>query len=126
MLELTDIIYFLLAFIAGHFWWQTMQARERAEKIAQAACKQENMQILDVTVSLKKFGFEKDRHGNRVFLRYFNFEFSKTGEERLLGTIAMRGSVQQYLHMDLPDKPTIHLNPTEFSNGKFQQHNEGE
>ena len=96
MLELTDILYFLAIFIAVHFWWKTMQARERAEKIAQAACKREGVQILDVTVSLRKFGFETIRaknstQGSRVFLRYFEFEFSLTGEDRHIGTIAMRG-----------------------------------
>ncbi len=121
MFELTDLLYFLIIFIAVHFWWKTMQARERAEKIAQAACKKENMQILDVTVSLKKLGFEKNQHGSRVFLRYFNFEFSHTGEDRRIGTIAMRGAVQQYVYMDLPERPTIDINATEFSDGKFQQ-----
>lgn len=120
MLELTDILYLLAAFIAIHFWWKTMQARERAEKIAQAACKKENMQILDVTVSLKKFGFEKDRYGNRIFLRYFNFEFSQTGEDRHIGTVAMRGAVQQYLYMDLPERPTIDIEATEFRNNEYR------
>lgn len=122
MLELTDILYFLLIFIIVHFWWKTMQARERAEKIAQAACKKENVQILDVTVSLKKFSFEKNKKGQRIFLRYFNFEFSLNGEDRHMGTIAMRGTVKQYLYMDLPEKPTIDLHATEFTDGKFQQH----
>ncbi|HFD32160.1 MAG TPA: DUF3301 domain-containing protein [Gammaproteobacteria bacterium] len=107
MLELSDIIYLLVAFILGHFWWKTMQARERAEKIAKAVCKQENMQLLDATVSLKKFGFEKDRAGNRIFLRYFSFEFSDTGDKRWSGTIVMRGAVQHHLIMDLPEKTII-------------------
>lgn len=121
MFELTDIFYFLLVFIAGHFWWRTMQARERAEKIAQAACKKENVQILDVTVSLKKVRFEKNKQGQRVFLRYFDFEFSHNGEDRHMGTIAMRGTVQQYLYMDLPERPTIDLKATEFTDGQYQQ-----
>lgn len=133
MFELTDILYFLFVFIVGHFWWKTMQAREQAEKIAQAACKRENVQILDVTVSLKKIGFENIRlknngHGRqdsqkntqRVFLRYFNFEFSHTGEDRHIGTIAMRGATQQYLYMDLPERPTIDIEATEFSNNAYQ------
>jgi len=86
-----------------------MQARERAEKIAKAACKKENMQLLDATVSLKKMSFEKDRHSRRIFLRYFSFEFTDSGNKRLSGMIAMHNTVQQYLFMDLPEKPTITL-----------------
>lgn len=107
MLELNDIIYLLIVFVLGHFWWKTMQAREQAEKIAKAVCQQENMQLLDATVSLKKFGFEKDRGGNRIFLRYFGFEFSDTGDKRWNGTLVMRGSVQHHLIMDLPEKTII-------------------
>ncbi|MDH3325374.1 MAG: DUF3301 domain-containing protein [Gammaproteobacteria bacterium] len=114
MLELSDVVYLLIAFIVVHFWWKTMQARERAEKIAQDACKREKMQLLDATVSLKKFGFEKNNFGSRIFLRYFSFEFSSDGEERRIGTIAMRDSVQQYLYMDLPEKPVIDIEPTSF------------
>lgn len=115
MLELTDVVYLLIAFVAAHFWWKTMQARERAEKIAQEVCKRENMQLLDATVSLKKFSFEKDDRGNRIFLRYFSFEFSSNGEERRSGTIAMRHSIQYYLYMDLPEQPVIDIESTSYS-----------
>lgn len=91
-----------------------MQARERAEKIAIAACKRENMQLLDATVSLKKFGIEKNEYGNRIFLRYFGFEFSDNGEQRRNGMIAMRDSIQQYLYMDLPEKSVIDISSTSF------------
>jgi len=110
MFELTDIIYFLIIFIILHFWWKTMQAREKAETIVKAACQLENMQLLDATVSLKKFSYEKNKRGNRIFLRYFSFEFSDTGEERREGIIAMHSTVRHYLFMDLPEKPTITIN----------------
>lgn len=112
MLELSDVLFLLTAFVAVHFWWKTMQARERAEKIAINACQRENMQLLDATVSLKKFSFEKDKINNRIFLRYFSFEFTDTGDERRSGIIAMRGATQHYIYMDLPDKPTIEIEET--------------
>ena len=84
-----------------------MQAREKAEKLAQIACQRENVQLLDGTVALKKFSYEKDQHGNRQFLRYFSFSFSITGADRHIGTIAMQHLRQRYLVMDLPEQPTI-------------------
>lgn len=98
-----------------------MQARERAEQIAQAACKKENVQILDVTVSLKKIGFRKNKQGQYRFFRYFNFEFSLTGEDRRTGTIAMHGTNEQYIYMDLPEQPVIEIQASRFSNGKYHQ-----
>ena len=109
MYELSDVVYLLIAFVVIHFWWKTMQARERAEAIAKKACRDENMQLLDATVSLKKIGFEKNQFGNRIFLRYFNFEFTHTGEDRRKGIIAMCASRQFYTFMDLPEKPTISI-----------------
>ena len=106
-MELIHIVYLVIALLGARFWWQTMQARERAEKLARIACQRENVQLLDGTVALKKFSYEKDQHGRRLFLRYFNFSFSTTGADRHTGTIAMQHLRQHYLVMDLPEQPTI-------------------
>jgi len=112
-LELMDVVYLVIAVLLARFWWQTMQARERAEKLALIACERENVQMLDGTVSLKKFSYEKNKKGQRVFLRYFNFTFSTTGADRHTGTISMFRLHQQYLVMDLPENPTITIEPEE-------------
>lgn len=112
-LELVDIVYIAIAVLAGRFWWQTMQAREKAEKLALIACQRENVQLLDATVALKKFSYEKSKRGRRVFLRYFSFQFSTTGTDRHTATIAMWKMHQQYLVMDLPEKPTITIEPND-------------
>ena len=112
-MELIDIVYIVIAILTGRFWWLTMQARERAQKLALIACERENVQLLDGTVSLKKFSYEKKPKGRRVFLRYFNFTFSLTGTDRHNGTIAMYQLHQHYLVMDLPEKPTITIDPNE-------------
>lgn len=106
-MELTDIIFIMIAFLAAHFWWKTMQAREKAEKLVKIACQRENVQLLDGTVSLKKFGFNRSSNQGYYFVRYFGFEFSNQGDERLPGTIVMRENRQDYLIVDLPDNSTI-------------------
>lgn len=108
-MELTDIAYGIIVFLLGHFWWKTMQAREHAEKLAKLACKRENVQLLDATVSLKKFGFKKSENNNAYFVRYFNFEFTSDSMERRKGVIVMRGIHQEYLIMDLAESPTIDI-----------------
>ena len=111
MSTLINVLYLAIALLLARFWWQTMQAREQAEKLALIACKRENVQLLDGTVSLKKFTFEKDKNGRRVFLRYFSFPFSTTGADRHTGTIAMFRLHQYYLVMDLPEQRTITVSP---------------
>lgn len=108
-MELTDIIFGMVVFLAGHFWWKTMQARERAEQLAILACKRENVQLLDATVALKKFGFNKSTRGSFYLVRYFNFEFTSDNLERRSGVIVMRDAHQEYLVMDLEESPTINI-----------------
>lgn len=107
-MELIDIIFGIFVFLAAYFWWKTMQAREKAEKLAKLACKRENVQLLDATVSLKKIGFNKSSSGYYL-VRYFNFEFTIDGIERRTGVIVMRENRQEYLIMDLPENPTISI-----------------
>lgn len=90
-----------------------MQAREQAQKYALTLCQKENMQLLDGTVSLKKFGFEKSRRGGRYFLRYFRFEFSATGEDRREGILALSATHLFYSYLDLPESPTIEMGSDE-------------
>ena len=108
-MELSDIIFGIIVFLLGHFWWKTMQAREHAEKLAILACKRENVQLLDATVSLKKIGFKKSSNNNYCFVRYFNFEFTSDNVQRRKGVIVMRDTHQEYLIMDLEDSPTINI-----------------
>lgn len=103
-----------LAIAAMHFWWKTMRAREKADKLAFIACQKENMQLLDGTVALKRFGYEKSKAGGRYLLRYFGFEFSSNGTDRRQGLLALYGEQQHYMYMDLPESPTISVeNPTQ-------------
>ena len=108
-MELQDIIIGMIVFLLGYFWWKTMQARERAEQLAIIACKRENVQLLDATVALKKFGFNKSKTNGYYLVRYFSFEFSSDNLERRKGVIVMRDAHQEYLVMDLEESPTIDI-----------------
>jgi len=106
-MELSSIILSFALIGIFWFWWRTMQAREYAEKLARLACQREHVQFLDGTVALKRIRYIKDKRGNYHLLRYFGFEFSVSGSDRYPGVVTMRAMVQQYLHMDLPERPTI-------------------
>ena len=106
-MQLEHIILGALLVAVLQFWWKTMRAREKAQKLAQIACQKERMQLLDGTVALKKFAFEKNRNKNRYLLRYFSFEFSSNGTDRREGVMALYKESQYFLYMDLPESPTI-------------------
>jgi len=109
-LELIDVIYILIAVVAIYAWWQHMQIREHAGKLAKLACQREKVQLLDGSVSLKKFRLERDKYKRLFLLRYFKFDFSINGTDRHSGIIALTGMQQQYLLMDIPEKATITIN----------------
>lgn len=106
-MELYDIPYVLAFVLAARAWWINSQVREQAVKLAKQACEQEKVQLLDASVSLKTFRIERSKNKMFYLLRYYKFEFSVTGSDRRIGTIALWGMRQQYLVMDLPENTTI-------------------
>lgn len=112
-MELYHVVYMLIAFLIGRFWWLTTKARERAEKIAQKLCAQENMQLLDGTVALNKLEIKRTSGLNFRLIRLFRFEFSAFGSERRTGVIALHNLRQEYTYMDLPEKPVIEVQSDE-------------
>jgi len=111
MLSFSTIIIGAFLSIAVWFWWTTFNAREHAQRLAQKLCQHDNVQLLDGTVALKKIAFPKNKRGDRQLVRYFGFEFSTTRIDRCEGTIVLCGFETHYVHMDLPDKPTLTIEP---------------
>ena len=108
-MELQHIIIGLFVFLGLRFWWQLNKAREVAEKQAKKLCAQENVQLLDGTVSLSKLSLKKRSLLEYQLEKHFKFEFSAYGSERRTGSIVLQGLQQQYVFMDLPERPTIEL-----------------
>lgn len=107
MISISEILALLLIVGAAWFWWDTLRTRERAQHIAMMACRQAGVQFLDGTVALKRIGLTRNEQGRLKPLRYYAFEFSDTGAERRAGTVILAGMARKYLHMDLPEGPTI-------------------
>lgn len=106
-MELHHIIYLLIAFLIIRFWWLTFKARELAEQLVKRICTAEDIQLLDGTVALSKFGIKKSKPFQLKLIRYFKFEFSTNSVDRRQGLIALHQNHQEYIFMDLPEKPTI-------------------
>lgn len=90
MLEITGLA--LLALL-GWFVYDTLTAREAAERVARAACTREGLQFLDETVHGVALRLVRDSDGRLVPHRTFRFEFSDDGVGRRGGSVEVTGHV---------------------------------
>ena len=87
-LEILSIL--LLAGVAW-FWFDSLQAREAAVRAAKAICAAEGLMLLDDTVAISGLKPARDENGRLRLQRAYDFEFSDTGNNRLKGSLVMRG-----------------------------------
>jgi hypothetical protein len=76
--------------LAVWFWYDSMQAREKAVIGARAHCRQNDVQFLDDTVALGWVGLRR-RDGLLHFLRVYVFEYATSGATRHHGVVAIFG-----------------------------------
>lgn len=79
---------FVFIFI-GWAWYNQLQAREKALRVAHEFCNQQNVQFLDESVVLKKIRLKKENGVLRLY-RLFRFDYHFR-EKRLHGTIELLG-----------------------------------
>ncbi len=71
--------------------WQNAGIRDRILALAKQQCEHQQVQLLDDTVSLIKIRFKRDKRGRMGLLRFYQFEFTATGERRYQGELIMLG-----------------------------------
>lgn len=72
-------------------WQSNMRSREIALSAAKQLCKAEEVQLLDATVSMKRFRFLRKEDGRMAFIRTYSFEYTHSNEERYRGRIVIHG-----------------------------------
>lgn len=83
------------------YWWDTSAAKDRARSVAKQQCQQQDLQLLDDTVVLKKTRLNRDHKGHISPLRQFTFEFSSDGEQRTQGELHLLGKKVTHLHLEV-------------------------
>ena len=86
----------LLAAIIG-FWYDALRVKERAREVCLRACQQQDLQLLDDTVTVDKLWIRRGSEGWLLFERRYTFEFTDTGAQRHQGLIVMLGVQVQVL-----------------------------
>lgn len=97
MLEMS-LIFVMLAL--AWFWLDALAVRERAESAGKRACREEGLQFLDDTVAFVGLGFGRDEDSHLKFRRSYRFEFSDTGDNRLMGMVVMLGREVETLDLE--------------------------
>jgi hypothetical protein len=90
----------LLAFVAyAVYLLKALRVRELALQAARAACAREDVQLLDESVSIRRFSLSRDSEGHWRVWRQYRFEYSYDGMEREAGHVIMLGYRTQALVM---------------------------
>ncbi len=95
-----ELLLLLLLAAGGWAWWAVLEAREAAVKAARAACRMEELLLLDDTVAVESMWPVRDGDGRMRLRRVYGFEYSDTGNNRRKGVIAMVGGTVLTIHLN--------------------------
>jgi len=90
-ISLTDLFLIVLLSIPVILVWKNAGLRDRVLALAKQQCERQQVQLLDDTISLTKVRLKRNKHGQLVLHRYYQFEFTATGERRHRGQLTMLG-----------------------------------
>jgi hypothetical protein len=76
-------------------WYRSMEAREQANAVVGATCRDMGLQLLDGTVALRSLRPARDGQGRWALQRTYTFDYSADGFSRKQGfVIIRRGRIQ--------------------------------
>jgi len=93
--------------LCGWFWLDGVRTREIGVLAARGACRREGVQFLDDTVSLRSLRLARDDNGRMCPQRVYEFEYSASGNDRLRGSVMLRGKEVVMLEIGPPGTPTF-------------------
>jgi hypothetical protein len=86
-----EVIGILLLAGIAWLWLDSLKAREAAIRAAREVCAAEGLLLLDDTVAITGLKLARDEHGRLKLQRAYDFEYSDTGNNRLKGSVVLRG-----------------------------------
>ncbi|MBF0218858.1 MAG: DUF3301 domain-containing protein [Gammaproteobacteria bacterium] len=98
--------WWLMALLAGVIWfWQnSVKAKELANIGAKMRCDFRGLLFLDQSVALLRLKMRRNLKGQMVFERHYQFEFSRSGDDRLTGDIVIcEGKVVHFFLSETDD-----------------------
>ena len=88
-------------------WLDSLKAREAAVRAAREVCAAEGLMFLDDTVAIASLKPVRNNEGQVTLQRAYDFEFSDTGDNRLKGSVVMRGNRVVLLNIGVRGPATV-------------------
>lgn len=118
MFDLTTVLLLMLVAVIALLFWQLRQQSERAHFFAVQFCKQNQLQLLDISRRSGKLSWQKQ---GPAWLADYNFGFSSDHEQRYEGTLRMANL--QLRKIDTPvfrePKTDISASPDSYQQGSY-------
>lgn len=87
-----NILLFAVAVGCLLLWWRaSLEARDRANVAAAAACRDSGVQLLDGTVAFQRLRFARHQDGGLALRRTYAFDYTDDGHSRRQGFVTLRG-----------------------------------
>lgn len=99
-MDIISLLFLLLLAALGWLWFDSLRALEIARNAGKRACNDANVQFLDDTVASTALALVRDKSGRRVLRRNYRFEFSETGDSRLVGQVIVLGDKVESVVME--------------------------
>ena len=95
---------FIILLVTGTVvaWWQLMQGRQIARRVAGQVCGNHGLQLLDDTVSLSSITWNREVSSSRILVNY-GFEFATNGARRRSGVVAIGFPASLAVTLDLEE-----------------------
>lgn len=92
---------------SGWFFWDSLRAREIANRAMRAACDARGLLFLDDTVALRSVRPARDGDGRLRLRRVFDFAYSSTGFDRTAGFLVLVGDRVETLDLGGPPRSQV-------------------
>ncbi len=102
-----EIIGIIILGALAWLWFDSLKAREAAVRAARAACVAEGLMLLDDTVAISNLKPARDDDGRLQLQRTYDFEYSDTGDNRLPGSVVLRGHRVMLLNVGSDATPAV-------------------
>jgi len=108
---MTPMIAIFLIGLLVLVWADFLRARERAVRVAEAACQRQAATLLDETVELKGLGLRRDGRGRLRLRRSYGFELTRDGLSRERGWLSLYAGRPESVGFETTEGQTIIESP---------------
>ena len=88
-------------------WYDSVHVRDIGIRAAKAACRADELLLLDDTVAIASLSLARDDEGRLRLRRAYGFDYSDTGDNRRPGSVTMLGHSVEWLHL----RPHLYVVP---------------